>query len=166
MGLELSLEQPWPCVGSLCMGPLLGSPLCSSFPGDTGTCSGHQIRVPPAASTKVEKGTPKFCRKILLEVRTITAPWVLGGRGRDLCFWGAGWWQCQGAGECSAGPSGQAGWIQGTHGGNARVRAEFTSPGWQGSPRPVLFPPSDPLGQPLSRSFSLLLSLGKHVPHS
>uniref|UniRef100_A0A8C3EU18 Uncharacterized protein n=1 Tax=Corvus moneduloides TaxID=1196302 RepID=A0A8C3EU18_CORMO len=31
----------------------------------------------------------------------------------------------------------------------------FTSPGWQGCPRPVLFPPSDALGQPLSRSFSL-----------
>lgn len=53
------------------MGPLLGSPLHSSFPEDTDTCSGHQIQVAPAASTKVEKGTPKFCRKILLEVQTI-----------------------------------------------------------------------------------------------
>lgn len=105
-----------PNVGSfLLMHPLLGSALHSSCPEDTGTCSGHRIQVAPAASTKVEKGTSKFCRKILLEVWTITAPWLQGGtgRGRALCFWGESRWHCQGAGDCNAGPSGQAASIQG-----------------------------------------------------
>lgn len=55
-------------------------PLHSSFPEDMDTCSGHQIQVTPAASTKVEKGIPKFYRKILLKFQTITAPWLQGAQ--------------------------------------------------------------------------------------